>query len=191
MSKFEDNLWAELERDHGAELMKNTKLRSKPRWALVAAAAAAATVLGTGALVAPAYFGGAPPTSAVLDSPDDVMLTAADFGRFEESTEKLRAHGIPAVVVPALEGCTDIRAQVSKGPMSKIPIRDVTAANGERAITIVRDAVSPNAVLAIGMIKAGDGQMGGLVMGEYPVGQVPTCLKYLPPPTGMAPPTLR
>lgn len=180
MSKFEDNLWADLERDHGAELMKNTKLRrSMPRWGLVAAAAAAATVLGTGALVAPAYFGGAPPTSAVLDSPDDVTLTAQDFGRFEESTEKLRAHGIPAVVVPALEDCADTRVQVSQRPISRIPIKDTTAANGEHAIAIVRDAISPNAVLAIGMISADDGQMGGFVMGEYPLGQAPTCLKYL------------
>lgn len=192
MSKFEDNLWAQLERDHGAELVKNSRsplFRSS--WWLVAAAAAAAAVLGTGALVAPAYLSGTPPTSAVLDNPDDdvVKLTARDLGRFEEATEKLRAHGIPAVVVPVLEGCTDIRVQVEQGVVSKTPFRDVHTGNGERAIAIVPEAIMPNSVLAIGMLGGGDGLMGGLVMGQYPVGHAPTCLQYTPPSPGLVPPT--
>ncbi|MEV6716847.1 hypothetical protein AB0M48_32985 [Lentzea sp. NPDC051208] len=47
----------------------------------------------------------------------------------------------------------------------------------------------PNAVLAIGMIAGGDGLMEGLAMGQYPVGQVPTCLKYTPLAPGLMPPT--
>lgn len=192
MSKFEDNLWAELERDHGVELVKNAESpRFRSSWWLVAAAAAAVAVLGTGALVAPAYFSGTPPTSAVLDNPDDdaVPLTARDLGRFEEATEKLRAHGIPAVVVPVTEGCTDIRVQVEQGSVSRIPFREVKTGNGERAIAIVPDAIVPNAVPAIGMIGGSDGLMGGLALGQYPVGQVPACLQYTPPPPGLVPPT--
>ena len=129
-----------------------------------------------------AYFGGAPPAYAVVDNPDgSVTLTVREFGRFEEATEKLREHGISAVVVPVQEGCTDRRRQVDPGKVGMIPFRDVKTVNGELTLTIVPRAIVPNSVLAIGMVDEGDNVLGTLVMGNYARDQVPTCLQYTPP----------
>src|SRR5688500_16536883 len=95
MGKFEDSLWTELQREHGQALLQNMAKRQSRRARRWVGIAAAVTVLGTGALVASTYFGGAPPAYAVVDNPDgSVTLTVREVQRFEEATAKLRERGI-------------------------------------------------------------------------------------------------
>ncbi|SDM75409.1 hypothetical protein SAMN04488074_12662 [Lentzea albidocapillata subsp. violacea] len=188
MSKFEDSLWADMQREHGQSLLQSMAKHRSRRTARWIGAAAAVAVLGTGALAASTYFGGAPPAYAVVDNPDgSVTLTVREFGRFKEATEKLREHGISAMVVPVLPDCADKRPQVDPPRRGLIPFKDVRQVNGEATLTIVPEAILPNSVLAIGTVNEGNGRFGTLVMGMYSRGQGPTCLQYNPPSPGPLP----
>ncbi|MFS8101080.1 hypothetical protein LFM09_28550 [Lentzea alba] len=118
MSKFEDNLWVQLERDHGPALVKNVvthRRRNAGRWM---AAAAVAAVLGTGAVVAPSYFGGTPPAYGVVDNPDgSVTLTIKEVEQVYAAAAALRERGIPVIAVPRRDGCPDIPPKVSREPV--------------------------------------------------------------------------
>ncbi|MEU0879061.1 hypothetical protein ABZ345_10720 [Lentzea sp. NPDC005914] len=107
MSKFEDNLWAELQHEHGQALLQNMAKRQSRRTKRWIGAAAAVVVLGTGALAASTYFGGAPPAYAVVDNPDgSVTLTVREVQAFEAATAELRKHGIRAIAVPIRKDCS-------------------------------------------------------------------------------------
>jgi hypothetical protein len=106
MGKFEDGLWAELQREHGQALLQNMARWQSPGTKRWIAAAAVVTVLGTGALAASAYFGGAPPAYAVVDNPDgSVTLTLREVEAFDEATAELRKHGVRAFAVPMRVDC--------------------------------------------------------------------------------------
>lgn len=106
MSRFEDGLWAELKQEHAPELLRNVAQRRRGNAARWVGAAAVVATLGTGAVVAPAYFGGTPPAYAVVDNPDgSVTLTLRDLAQYEEALEQLRLKGVPVVAESLLKDC--------------------------------------------------------------------------------------
>jgi hypothetical protein len=106
MSKFEDALWAELEQEHAPAFLRSVarnRRRNANRWLAVAAGVA---VLGTAAVIAPAYFGGTPPAYALVDNPDgSVTLTLWDLKQYEEAVAELKKKGIPVAAESLLKDC--------------------------------------------------------------------------------------
>ena len=104
MSRFEDNLWAQLEREHAPALLQNLATQRRRRTARWMGAAAGVAVLG--GVAAATYSRRTPPAYAVVDNSDgSVTLTVREVQRFEEATAKLRERGVPAVAVPLRRDC--------------------------------------------------------------------------------------
>ncbi|MFI6096598.1 hypothetical protein ACIA8G_13640 [Lentzea sp. NPDC051213] len=134
MSRFEDNLWAELERDHAPALRQSVATRRRRSTARWLSAAAGVAVLGGATVVGLTYFGGTPPAYAVVDNPDgSVTLTLRDLTRFEEATERLREHGIFVVVVPLRKDCPDEGPYRIEGA-AFLPARADSTADGLKMI---------------------------------------------------------
>ena len=178
MSKFEDNLWADLERDHAPALLANVTRKRRVTAGRWLAAAAVAAVLGTAAAIAPAYFGGTPPAYAVVDNPDgSVTLTLRELSHFEEATAKLREHGVPAVAQEVRAGCRESGRKVggARDVLFKlVQLRPVPG--GGLEITIVRHLIPPGTTVGLAV---DEGAMNALVPGLYASDAVPGCL-----PTG-------
>lgn len=171
MSKFEDSLWAEMQREHGQALLLNMAKQRSRRTARWIGAAAAVTVLGTGALAASAYFGGAPPAYAVVDNPDgSVTLTVREVQRFEEATAKLRERGIQAIAVPLREGCAET------GRSLQVPVAavDFELTAKESRITITPDRIPPDATVVLATDVGADVLI--VSGGVYARDQLPACL---------------
>ncbi|MET9225200.1 hypothetical protein [Lentzea sp. NPDC003310] len=173
MSKFEDNLWLQLERDHGPELTKNSLAKRRSNAARWLSAAAAAVVVITGAVVAPAHFGGTPPADSLPGvEPDSVTLTLKDLGKYEQVNAMLREQGIAAVMVPLRQDCTDTVPQLDGGPTGTIPWgggSDITR------LVIVPSRIQPGATL---VFATSPNDFGSLVSGFYAPDRLPTCLRF-------------
>ena len=171
MSRFEDNLWSELERDHAPALLQSAATQRRLRIRRWMGAAAGVVVLGTAAVIAPVYFGGTPPAYAVVDNPDgSVTLTVREVQRFEEATARLRERGIPAIAVPLREGC------VETGRSLQVPVAavDFEFTAKESKITITPDRIPPDATVVLATdIGAGVVTVSG---GVYARDQLPACL---------------
>ncbi|GAB2821590.1 hypothetical protein [Lentzea nigeriaca] len=176
MGEFDDSLWAELQREHGQALLQNMAKQRSRRTARWIGAAAAATVLGTGALAASTYFGGAPPAYAVVDNPDgSVSLILEDVQRFEEATAKLRERGVPAIAVALRKGCA-----IPSGGRDIIDSAVVfESAAGWPKITIVPGRIPAGATIVLAASRPDSGDISLLLAGVHADGQVPTCLPDL------------
>ncbi|MCP2249353.1 hypothetical protein [Lentzea aerocolonigenes] len=171
MSKFEDNLWAELQQEHGQTLLRNMTRRQSRRTKRWIVAAAAVTVLGTGALAASAYFGGAPPAYAVVDNPDgSVTLTIRELERFDEATAKLRERGVPAIAVGLRQDC------VETGRSLDVPVAAVDFEFTKEAskITITPGRIPVDATVVLATANEGDHWI--VTGGVYARDQLPGCL---------------
>jgi hypothetical protein len=177
MGKFEDNLWAELQHEHGQGLLQNMAKRQSRRTRRWIAAAAAVTVLGTGALAASTYFGGAPPAYAVVDNPDgSVTLTVRELEAFDAATAELRKRGIRASAVPMRKDCSwDEYAKIE--PIVLLDHNQTSAVEWNMSnlyqMKIHRERIPADAELVIFAIKRG----GGLQIGAgYARGEMPKCV---------------
>lgn len=171
MGRFEDSLWTELQREHGQALLQNMAKRQSRRARRWVGIAAAVTVLGTGALVASTYFGGAPPAYAVVDNPDgSVTLTIREVQRFEEATAKLRERGIPAIAVPLRDNCTETGRSLEL-PMAAV---DFEFTAGASKVTIDPNRIPADATVVL----ATDNQSDHWIVtgGVYARDQLPVCL---------------
>ncbi|GGU56447.1 hypothetical protein [Lentzea flava] len=194
MGKFEDSLWAELQREHGQALLQNMarwQTRRTKRWI---GAAAVVTVLGAGGLAASAYFGGAPPAYAVVDNPDgSVTLTLREVEAFDEATAELRRHGVRAFVVPMRVDCPLSEYQKAQGiPFGKpgpFPAVEWDPHVDMHQLKIHRDRIPADAKLVLSAFERQNhlGVYAGFVRGEMPAcvrgGEPPQPI----PPESMAP----
>jgi hypothetical protein len=193
MGRFEDSLWTELQREHGQALLQNmAKQRSKrtTRWI---GAAAAVAVLGTGALAASTYFGGAPPAYAVVDNPDgSVTLTIREVEAFGEATEELRKRGIRAIAVPMRVDCPIDEYRKVVGLPLGVPgeLAPVELGKGMREMKIHRDRIPSDATL---VLSANDRDRSWSLYGGSVRGEMPTCVPggHPPVPIEMPPMTSR
>jgi hypothetical protein len=173
MNRFEDNLWAELERDHAPALLQSVATQRRLRMRRWMGAAAGVVVLGAAAVIAPVYFGGTPPAYAVVDNPDgSVTLTIREVQRFEEATAKLRERGIPAIAVPLRTGC------VETGRSLDVPVAavDFELTAGGSKITITPALVPAGATVVLATDRTADDTWtvtGGLYASDQPPGCLP------------------
>ncbi|MCX2954208.1 hypothetical protein [Lentzea sp. NEAU-D7] len=173
MSRFEDNLWAELERDHGPALVQQSVNRRRANAGRWVAAAAAVAILLTGAMIAPDYLGGAPPSDALLDSDQDgsVTLKIQDIGRYDEVNAMLRERGIPAVMVPLRQDCADEVPQLDDtGRIGMIPWG---AGSDSTKLVIVPSRIRQGATLVFATDQK---NFGTVVSGLYARDRLPNCL---------------
>jgi hypothetical protein len=176
MGKFEDNLWAELQHEHGQALLRNMAKRQSRRTARWIGAAAAVTVLGAGALAASTYFGGAPPAYAVVDNPDgSVTLTVREVQAFEAATAELRKRGIRAVAVPMRKDCS--WDEYLKMETIQLLGPDPSAVEWNMSnlyqMKIYRERIPADAELVLSAIQRGRGlQLGA----GYARGEMPRCI---------------
>jgi hypothetical protein len=173
MGGFEDSLWAELQREHGQALLQNMAKQRSRRTARWIGAVAAVTVLGTGALAASTYFGGAPPAYAVVDNPDgSVSLILKDVQRFEEATAKLRERGVPVIAVALRKGCA-----IPSGGRDIIDAAVVFEGDADGPkITITPGRIPAGATVVLAASQPGSGDISLLLAGVHAGGQLPTCL---------------
>lgn len=174
MSKFEDNLWAHLERDHAPTMLKTLATRRRTRTRRWVGAAAGVVVIGVAALIGPAYFGGTPPAYAIVDNPDgSVTLTVWEIAKFGEATEKLSERGIPAAAAAMRLDCPDEERTKYEWPSGdQLPVvPDKTA--GEFTLVIDAKRIPAGATLVLGARPAGGSWVASAV---YARGALPNCL---------------
>lgn len=177
MSRFEDNLWAQLERDHAPALVQSLATQRRKRTRRWVGVAAGVAVLGAGALIGPAYFGGTPPAYAVVDNPDgSVTMTIREVQRFEEATAKLREKGIPAVAVPLRPDCTET-GRVVQVPLDAVRFEFTAEAS---KVTVARDRLPWNAMVVVAADEMQpQSDLWLIAGGVYAVDQLPSCLASL------------
>ncbi|WP_439661071.1 hypothetical protein ACSHWB_05885 [Lentzea sp. HUAS TT2] len=178
MTKFEDNLWAQLEQEHGPTLVKSVRTAKRGNVGRWLAAAAVAAVLATGAAVAPGYFGGAPPAYALVDNPDgSVTLTIREVQAFDAATAELRGRGIRAFAVPMRVDCpmTEYSKMQGLGPKRKgdetRPVEWDPRVDMYQ-VKIYRDRIPADAKIVLSAIDFNRNGMElyiGFVRGEMPV----------------------
>jgi len=198
MGRFEDSLWTELQREHGQALLQNMAKQRSKRTARWIGAAAAVAVLGTGALAASTYFGGAPPAYAVVDNPDGtVTLKIRDLTKFEEATAKLREHGVPAVALGQREDCRDVGRLLDPMPYTPFELVDDRMVGDERLLTVTRDRIPAGATLVLALVDMKVPTTNGtpaqaMFVTLYERDHTPSCLRPAPEPQrGSLPPTGR
>ncbi|MEV6241006.1 hypothetical protein [Lentzea sp. NPDC051838] len=145
MSKFEDNLWAQLERDHAPVLHENVARKRRTNTSRWLAAAAVAAMLGTAAAIAPAYFGGTPPAYAVIDNRDGtVTLKVREIEQVDEATAKMREMGIPVAAVPLRENCQMRGRKINPPGDPMFDVLKFQSVDNEFAITITLARIPAN-----------------------------------------------
>jgi len=188
MTRFEDQLFDDLIREHGGELAVVTRPAvrrpgvPRPVW-LVAAAAGVAGAVIVGATVA----GGGTPVYAVTRGADGVVtVSLRDISGLRGANDELHRLGIPAVAVPIRDGCTEPMPQTDS-PVPGAPRSSIDDAPGspEGAITFSVKAIpaGDTAVLAAG--KQDNGMMA--IDFLFVRGSAPTCLPVTHLPDSFVP----
>lgn len=114
MAKFEDQLFEDLMRSHGAELDTVPDRAATGRRGIGRTVGIGGTVLGVAGVIAltgTLLPGGAPAAYAVTKGADGVVrVSITDLTGVTGANEELRRLGVRAVAVPMRDGCVDLRS---------------------------------------------------------------------------------
>jgi hypothetical protein len=191
MTKFSDQLFDDLMREHGPALRAvprtappPPRLRAnRPAWLT----AGAATVVGavTGGLV---LFGGGSPAYAVTENPDGTVgIKVGQLSALKDVNVKLKSLGLPIVAVPAKAGCVDIGMLVDKSA-GHVPITASGQASSDGSITVdVEGVPKGDKALVTFEATAGGGLFGSIAIIKDST-KVPPCVT-LPDPNNPGPGT--
>ncbi|MGW2051621.1 hypothetical protein ACWCPF_41780 [Streptomyces sp. NPDC001858] len=178
MTKFADQLFADLMEEHGPTLQRTqppapaTRRGSRPMWltagTLATAGVAAATVTLTGS--SPAY--------AVTQNADGtVTVQVARPSGTAGANAKLHTLGLPVVAVPVRSGCTSIDALAKAAAGHQAT--NVTAATGaDGSVTVDVKGVPTGYTAVVAFGKSSSGITGSMVLVK---GKAPNCVSL---PTG-------
>ena len=193
MTKFEDQLYADLMRQHGPALAgtRPPTASRRPiasRRALLAtgaggvAVAAAAGALAAGGLAA----GGGTPAYAVTANHDGtVTLAVYQESGLKQANARLRQLGDRVVLVPVRPGCPGIGSL--RAPAIKVPVVSLesrVSANG--SITVQAQGVPAGDIIVVGFETSGRGADRGTAMDAMLTSPpAPDCVSLpVPPPPG-------
>ena len=189
MTKFADQLYEDLLREHGAALGALSEDRpaattarrrhraARPAWltAGVAGVTAAATV---GFVL---FGGSAGAAYAVTQNPDGTVSVAVHAASaINAANTTLKTMGVRVVVVPVRDGCPRLDTVTSPQPHGEISI--LVRGGDSAAITVSAKGIPANETLVLGFesVRGGVVTAGGLVKGK-----VPSCISLpAPPPSG-------
>ena len=213
MTRFTDQLFDDLMREHGASLASTkvpavSKRHLAARPVLLAAGAGGLAVAATvGTLVA----GGGTPAYAVTTHPDGtVTLAVYQQSGIAEANAKLHTLGDRVVVVPVRSGCPSI----SSLPAPAVPAHQISmqaSGSSDGSVTVAAQGVPAGDILVLGLETTGNGQFfmqetttggitsrSGQISGSGPVsgqasasaskltsGPVPSCVSI--PPISLSP----
>jgi hypothetical protein len=175
MTKFEDQLYDDLMREHGHDLARtkvpaSPKHRVTPRRTLLAAGgtlAAAAAIAGT--LVA----GGGTPAYAVTKNPDgSVTVAVYQKSGIAGANARLKQFGdSQVVVVPVEAGCPLPKAPAVSPKGHMVSMGAAVSKNG--AITVKATGIPAGDIVVVGTETTGPGRSTAAIITSPPA---PTCI---------------
>jgi hypothetical protein len=184
MTKFADQLFDDLMREHGPALARTTPAFSKPalrqrvatRRTLLAAGAACAAVATTAGVLA---AGGGIPAYAVTANPDGtVTLAVHQESGMAGANARLRQLGdSQVVVVPVKAGCPSLQSlPAPAGPRSgHLPLQTTTSRDG--SVTVKAKGIPAGDILVVGVETTTQGSTmtstGGAALTSPPA---PSCV---------------
>jgi hypothetical protein len=182
MTKFADQLYADLMREHGSTLAQTrppaaSRRRIAPRPALLATGAGGLAVAATvGALVA----GGGTPAYALTANPDGtVTLAVYRAPGIAQANAKLQQLGDNVVVVPVEPGCPSLASLPAPAvlPNGQISVGGSVSTDG--SITVNAQGVPAGDIIVVGVeITAHGGQTGARLTSP----PAPSCISLPAPP---------
>ena len=189
MTKFADQLYEDLLREHGAALQalsedppaataarRGRHRAARPAW-LTAGVGAATAAVTMGFVL---FGGSAGAAYAVTQNPDGTVSVAVhQASAINAANTTLKAMGVRVVVVPIHDGCPRLDTVTSPQPSGEISVQ---VHNGDAtAITVSAKGIPANETLVLGFdsVRGGMVTAGGIVKGA-----VPSCISLPPPPPG-------
>jgi hypothetical protein len=195
MTKFADQLYADLMREHGHALRSLPEPSAAPRRrgarpARLTAGIAAATGAVAGGFV---LFGGAAaPAYAVTQNADGTLsVSVKQASAIDAANATLKAMGVKVVVVPVRAGCPNLGSLAITAPRTpQTPDTRVSVAvsghNGAvDSITVDAKGVPSDETLVLAFENAGGGVFGGSALVK---GAAPSCVSLSAPTAPGAPP---
>lgn len=185
MSKFEDHLWREFEREHGDDLAQLNRPATGHRLRARGLVAGAGLGLAGGVMaLALVLSASSAPAFAVTSNPSGtVTVTINQIAGVSGANTELAALGVSARAVPIVQGCTASLQRLPKAATGGII---VPAANSglPQSITIEPSAIpaGDTVVLAAAQIPGGVQMADAVVQGAAPicVARAPLGKKALP-----------
>jgi hypothetical protein len=186
MTKFEDQLYADLMRQHGSVLAA-TKLPALSRRHIASRGALLATGAGGIAVAATASVlatGGGTPAYALTTNHDTITLAVYQESGIAQANARLHQLGDDVVVVPVRAGCPSLGSL----PAPAVPTKGISMGVGgskssDGSITVNAHGVPAGDILVVGIEVTAHGTQAGAALTSPPA---PSCvsLPALPPGNG-------
>jgi hypothetical protein len=184
MTKFEDQLYADLLRQHGPALAA-TKPPASPRRHIASRGALLATGAGGVAVAATASVlatGGAAPAYALTTNHDTITLAVYQESGIAQANARLRQLGDHVVVVPVKAGCPSLGSL----PKPAVPAKQVSLGvrgtkSGDGSITVNAHGVPAGDILVVAVEVTAHGTQVAAGLTSPPA---PSCVSLPAPPPG-------
>jgi hypothetical protein len=186
MTKFEDQLYADLMRQHGPALA-GTRLPAASRRHIASRRALLATGAGGVAIAAAAgalAAGGGTPAYALTTNRDGtVTLAVYQAPGIAQANAKLRQLGDNVVVVPVRPGCPSITSLPAPAVSPRGPVSVGGTKSADGSITVDAHGVPAGDIMVVGVETSGQGVGVGASLTSPPA---PSCvsLPSSPPDNG-------
>jgi hypothetical protein len=180
MTKFEDQLYADLMRQHGPSLADTrppaaSRRHITPRGALLATGAGGlAVAAGVGALVT---GGGSPAYALTTNHDNTITLAVYQASGIAQANAKLRQLGDNVVIVPVRPGCPRPEPPAVRAKM--ISVGSMRSKDG--SVTVKAHGIPAGDILVIGFQSTGKFTEGGSILTSPPA---PACISLPMPPPG-------
>ena len=184
MTKFEDQLYADLMRQHGQDLAGITlpAASRRPittrRVLLATGAGGVAVAAAAGALAA----GGGTPAYALTSNPDGtVTLAVYQTPGIAQANARLRQLGDHVVVVPVEAGCPSITSLPAPAVKPAGPVSVGGSGSSSGSITVAAHGVPAGDIMVVGVETSGQGTQVGAELTSPPA---PSCVSLPAQPSG-------
>jgi hypothetical protein len=196
MTKFEDQLFADLMTEHRTALdglphLPAWRVQPRAAWLTGAATAGVGAAAAAGVMLA----GGGSPAYAVTQHPNGtVTLSVASKAGIGPANTQLHVLGDPVVVVPVGAGCPSISSLPTVQPTPGDPMSGSVSASGTagsgsasstNSITIDLQGVPAGATAIVAYTTLADGQVN--LATAVITGAVPSCVSLPAPPAHPGP----
>lgn len=188
MTKFADQLYEDLMREHGAELrslpepgaapVRSRRRAARPAW--LTAGLVTATAAAAGGFV---LFGGAasPAYAVTQNANGTVSVAVKQASAIDAANARLKAIGVRVVIVPVGAGCPSLGSLADQGLRGAAVGVRVSGSGGQvDSITVDAKGVPADDTLVLAFEDSGGGVFGGSGIVK---GKVPGCVTLPAPPT--------
>jgi hypothetical protein len=185
MTRFADQLFDDLMREHGSTLAHTRPTRPPAarrhvttRRTLLAAGAGGVAVAATvGALVAAS---GTPAYAVTKNADGTVTVAVYQKSGIAGADARLRQLGDQqVVVVPVEPGCPSLRSLPGAEPPLGISVQEGVSRNG--SVTVNAQGIPPGDILVVGVETTAHGTLSGATLTSPPA---PSCISLPSPPPG-------